>query len=159
MESHPDHSSDDGPSVPTSDGGPLRRIAGHTQGLVDDLREWIDLRLDLAILELEERVDELRNEVALGLTLAFVGFFAAFFVLVAVALGLGWALGHPFWGFLIVAVLLVVFVTVLARTRPDLAPPSHLFERVRGQDDPDPDAPAAGDGSVPADDPARSDDA
>jgi len=158
MESSPDHASDDGPSVNASDGGRLRRIAGHTRGLVDDLREWIDLRLDLAILEVEERVDELRNEVALGLTLAFFGFFAVFFVLVTVALGLGWALGHPFWGFLIVAVLLTLFVSVLARTRPDLAPPSELFERIRGGDDSNSVAHAPVEDPHPAADASRTDD-
>jgi hypothetical protein len=100
--------------------------------LVDDLREWIDLRIDLAILELEERVDDLRNEVALGLMLAFFGFMASLFILTTVALGLGWALGHPFWGFLIVTGLLVLLVAVLGRTRPDLVPSSNLFERIRG---------------------------
>lgn len=138
METLQDRSSgsDSGSSSPRSTpDGRLGRIAGHTRGLVDDLREWIDLRLDLAILELEERVDELRNEVALGITLAFFGFFAALFVFVTVALGLGWVLGHPFWGFLIVSVALVLSVSVLARTRPDLAPPSNLFARLRGRAD------------------------
>lgn len=138
METLQDRSSgaDSGSSSPRSKpDGRLGRIAGHTRGLVDDLREWIDLRLDLAILELEERVDELRNEVALGITLAFFGFFAALFVFVTVALGLGWVLGHPFWGFLIVSVALLLFVTVLVRTRPDLAPPSNLFGRLRARAD------------------------
>ena len=137
METLQDRSSgsDSGSSSPPTPDGRLGRIAGHTRGLVDDLREWIDLRLDLAILELEERVDELRNEVALGITLAFFGFFAALFVFVTVALGLGWVLGHPFWGFLIVSVALVLFVSLLARTRPALAPPSNLFARFRGRAD------------------------
>jgi uncharacterized membrane protein YqjE len=137
MESLQDRSSasDDGSAARSRTDGRLGRIAGHTRGLVDDLREWIDLRLDLAILELEERVDEFRNEVALGITLAFFGFFAALFVFVTVALGLGWLLGHPFWGFLIVTVVLLLFVSVLARTRPDLAPPSNLFSRIRGRTD------------------------
>lgn len=117
------------------EGGKLRRIAGHTQGLVEDLREWIDLRLDLAILELEERVDDLRNEVALGVTLAFFGFFSALFVLVTIALGLGWVLGHPFWGFLIVSGILVLISVVLSQTRPDLMPSSNLFEEIRGGGD------------------------
>ncbi|MFB6248616.1 MAG: phage holin family protein [Salinibacter sp.] len=135
METFQDRSSasDEGSSARSTPDGRLGRIAGHTRGLVDDLREWIDLRLDLAILELEERVDELRNEVALGITLAFFGFFAALFVFVTVALGLGWVLGHPFWGFLIVSAALVLFVSVLARARPDLAPPSNLFSRLRGR--------------------------
>jgi hypothetical protein len=135
METLQDRSSasGDGPPAEPNQRGKLGRIAGHTRGLVDDLREWIDLRLDLALLEVEEQVDTLRNEVALGITLAFLGFFAALFVLTTAALGLGWLLGHPFWGFLIVTVVLLVAVAVLARTRPDLLPPSHLFERIRGR--------------------------
>ena len=125
-------SSGDGPPADRPRGGKLGRIAGHTQGLVEDLREWIDLRIDLAILEVEEKVDDLRNEVALGLTLAFFGFFAALFVFTTVALGLGWLLGHPFWGFLIVSVLLVLVVVSLAEARPDLLPPSNLYETIRG---------------------------
>jgi hypothetical protein len=139
MESYQDRSSasTDGSAPDPSKEGKLGRIAGHSRGLVDDLREWIDLRLDLAILELEERVDDLRNEVALGLVLALVGFMAVLFVLTTVAVGLGWALGHPFWGFLIVAVLLVGVAVGLARTRPDLMPSSDLFERVRGRSTPE----------------------
>lgn len=134
MESLQDRSpSSEGPSPSKGrKGGKLDRIAGHTRGLVEDLREWIDLRIDLAILELEERVDELRNEVALGITLAFFGFFAAMFVLTTVALGLGWLLGHPFWGFLIVSSLLVLIVLALSQARPDLVPSSNLFETLRG---------------------------
>lgn len=122
----------DGPPADRPQGGKLGRIAGHTHGLVEDLREWIDLRVDLAILEVEEKVDALRNEVALGLTMAFFGFFAALFVFTTVALGLGWLLGHPFWGFLIVSVLLLAVVATLARARPDLLPSSNLYEQIRG---------------------------
>lgn len=120
-----------GASAERSRRGKLGRIAGHTRGLFEDLREWLDLRLDLAILELEERVDNLRNEIALGLTLAFFGFFAALFAFTTIALGLGWLLGHAFWGFLIVSVGLLLAVTALATTRPDLVPPSNLFEKIR----------------------------
>lgn len=126
--------SDAGAPSDVPQGGKLHRIAGHTRGLVEDLREWIDLRLDLAILELEERVDEIRNEAALGLTLAVFGFFAALFGLTTVALGLGWALGHPFWGFLIVSVVLVLIVAALSQARPDVLPSSNLFEQIRGTD-------------------------
>lgn len=124
-------SSGDGPPADRPRGGKLGRIAGHTQGLVEDLREWIDLRIDLAILEVEEKVDELRNEVALGLTLAFFGFFASLFVFTTAAIGLGWLLGHPFWGFLIVTGVLLLVVIALASARPDLMPPSRLYEQLR----------------------------
>jgi hypothetical protein len=132
METLQDRSSGgEGPPADRPSGGKLGRIAGHTQGLVEDLREWIDLRVDLAILEVEEKVDALRNEVALGLTLAFFGFFAALFVFTTAALGLGWVLGHPFWGFLIVSVVLVLVVVALAKARPDLVPPSGLYDQLR----------------------------
>ncbi len=102
---------------------------------MEDLREWIDLRIDLAILEVEETVDDLRNEVALGLTLAFFGFFAALFVFTTAALGLGWLLGHPFWGFLIVSGVLLLVVAALSQARPDLLPSSNLYEQIRGGPD------------------------
>ncbi len=139
METLDDQSSgpDSEPPARPSTGGPLGRIAGHTQGLVEDLREWMDLRLDLALLEVEEKVDELRNEVALGLTLAFFGLFSVFFVLTTVALGVGWLLGHPFWGFLAVSIALVLIVVALYSARPALVPPSELFERLRGDSDPE----------------------
>lgn len=132
MESLQDRSSDaKGPPADRPAKGKLGRIAGHTQGLVEDLREWIDLRIDLAILDVEEKVDAIRNEIALGLTLAFFGFFAALFVFTTTALGLGWLLGHPFWGFLIVSVVLVLLVAALAKARPDLLPPSNLYDQIR----------------------------
>lgn len=113
-------------------GSKLRRIAAHTQGLFTDLREWIDLRIDLAILEVEERIDEAKNEFALGLTVAIFGFFAALFSLTTVALGVGWLLGHPFWGFLAVSVSLLLIVAVLRVTQPALVPPSNLLSNLRG---------------------------
>jgi hypothetical protein len=116
-----------------SQGGKVSRIAAHTQGLFEDLREWIDLRIDLAILEVEERLDETKNDIALGVTLAIFGFFAALFALTTVALGVGWLLGHPFWGFLAVSVALFLVVGILRLTQPALVPPSNLFRSLRGE--------------------------
>jgi hypothetical protein len=142
MESPPDRSraSDEG-RVPTKRpaGGKLERIAGHTQGLVEDLREWIDLRLDLAVLELEERVDTVQNQIALGVTMAILAFFAGLFGLTTAALGLGWLLGHPFWGFGIVFLGLVLFIGILRAAKPELVPRPGLFEKLRGSE-PEPDA-------------------
>lgn len=139
MESNQDRSSapnmhrGPSPNADVSENGKLRRIASHTQGLVGDLREWIDLRLDLALLEMEERVDELRNEMALGLVSALIGFFAALFVLTTVALGVGWLLGHSFWGFLIVSGLLLGGLGILRAAQPALLPSSDLYQSVRGE--------------------------
>lgn len=113
--------------------GKIRRIAADMQALVEDLRTWIDLRLDLAVLEVEERLDRLRNEIALGLVLAIFGFFAVLFTLTTLALGVGWLLGRPFWGFLAVSVTLILVVVVLRAVKPELVPPSNLFETIRGE--------------------------
>lgn len=134
MESLDDRSSAPDPERSLEDapqGGKLRRIAAHTQGLFSDLREWIDLRIELAILEVEDRIDEAKNEFALGITVAIFGFFAALFSLTTVALGVGWLLGHPFWGFLAVSVALILIVVVLRVTQPALVPPSNLFRTLR----------------------------
>ena len=109
----------------------MRRIAAHTQGLFEDLQEWIDLRIDLAILEVEERLDQTKNDIALGLVVAIVGFFAALFALTTVALGVGALLGHPGWGFLAVTVALFLIIGGLRVAQPALVPPSNLFESLR----------------------------
>ena len=132
---------DDRPSAPNAErpvedapeGGKVRRIAAHTQGLFTDLREWIDLRVDLAILEMEERLDAFKNDLALGLTVAVFAFFAAFFSLTTVALGVGWLLGHPFWGFLAVSVALLLIIVALRVMKPALMPPSNLLDSLRGE--------------------------
>lgn len=135
MESHDERSSAPNAEPPRHGaprGGKMQRIATQTQRLFADLREWIDLRLDLAILEVEERIDEFKNEIALGVTFALFGFFAALFSLATVALGVGWLLGHPFWGFLAVSVALILVVVALRVAKPNLMPPSNLFHTLRG---------------------------
>jgi len=133
MESTPDRSTSSESRTPARvpDGGKLTRIASHTQGLVEDLREWIDLRIDLAILDLEERANEAKNKAAQGVVLAVLAFFTGLFALTTLAIGLGWALGHPFWGFLIVFAVLAVITIGIANARPAIGPPITLFEDLR----------------------------
>jgi len=137
METPPDRSTSSDERTPARrpEGGKLTRIATHTQNLVEDLREWIDLRLDLAVLELEEKADQLQNQIALGIVLAILAFFAGLFSLTTVALGVGWLLGHPFFGFLAVSVVLLITLAALRAAKPELVPPSGLFEQLRGEDD------------------------
>ncbi|WP_103029952.1 phage holin family protein [Salinibacter altiplanensis] len=138
MESLDDRSSAPDAERPTEkppEGGKVSRIAAHTQGLFTDLREWIDLRVDLAILEMEERLDTFKNDVALGLTIAVFAALAAFFSLTTVALGVGWLLGHPFWGFLAVSVALILIIVALRVAKPALMPPSNLLESLRREQD------------------------
>jgi len=141
MESLPDRSSSSESRTPAErpKGGKVARIATHTQNLVEDLREWIDLRLDLAVLDLEEKVDTAKNQAALGVVLAIMGFFFGLFFLMTAAIGIGWALGHPFWGYLIVTGVLGLVLAVFVKAKPELTPPSKLFEKIRGDDEPDED--------------------
>jgi len=134
MESLEERSSDSPSTTPTraSQQGKLARVASHTQGLVEDLREWIDLRLDLVVLDLEEKVNDLKNQVGQGIVLALLGFFTALFALVTVALGVGWLLGHPFWGFLTVFAILAIATAGFAKAQPQLGPPVDLFRSMRG---------------------------
>lgn len=151
MESLQDRSSDPQSSTPMrgSQSGKLARVASHTQGLVEDLREWIDLRLDLVVLDLEEKVNDLKNQVGQGIVLALLGFFTALFALVTVALGVGWLLGHPFWGFLAVFAVLAIGTAGFAKAKPQLGPPVDLFEALRGDRDRE-EASAASDDDRPA---------
>lgn len=109
------------PSSPTpSPESRFERITTHAQGVVDDVRQWVDLRLDLAVMDLETTLDERLNKVAVGIIMAVFGGLAAFFMLTTVAIGLGWLLGHAFWGFLIVTVGLATVAFVMKRTQPTL---------------------------------------
>ena len=107
-----------GPPALPAHGGPLDRVGQHAAGLVADAKEWVDLRIKLAQAEVMEKVDTEKNRVvARVVPLAVFGVMAglgALFGLVAVALFLGWWLGHAAWGFLIVAVVLVL-VGLVAR--------------------------------------------
>lgn len=114
---------------PAPDSAPrMKRIANHAQGMVADLRRWVDLRIDLAVIDLETKLDERLNAVAVGIVMAVFGGLAAFFTLVTIALGLGWLLGHAFWGFLIVTIGLGATAVIVRRTQPTLVR-THLYRQ------------------------------
>ncbi|RMH54203.1 MAG: phage holin family protein, partial [Bacteroidetes bacterium] len=102
----------------------IDRITRHTRDLVQDVRNWVDLKLKLTRLEVQEQVDEALHQARIGAALAFVGFLAVQFLLVTLALLIGDALGHAKWGFLILTVLLVAVLIVL---RYALKPNVELF--------------------------------
>lgn len=98
----------------------LARLREETQGLVADVREWVELRIELAQLEVEERIDERLNQLLLAAIMALIMLFIAIFLLITIALGLGWWLGHPMWGFLIVTGVLALTGGAMYRLRPSL---------------------------------------
>ncbi len=96
----------------------VERIAQHSKALVDDLTAWVDLKVKLTKLEVEHTIQEKTSEVVVKVIPLVVFALAGFFLLVTVALGLGWLLGHPFWGFLIVTLGLALVGFLLRRNAP-----------------------------------------
>ncbi|MDT0632530.1 phage holin family protein [Rubrivirga sp. S365] len=101
--------------------GKLARIGDHVSSLSTDLKEWVELRIDLAKAEVREAIDKLkaslkRKGIAIGY-LAAAGVLALYglgFLLGALAWGLA-ALFESVWlGMLVTALLLFVVVGVLA---------------------------------------------
>lgn len=109
-------------------------MTSETRGIVEDLREWTDLKIDLAVREINDSVDDAASQIALGITLAVVAFFTGLFGLTTAALGIGWALGRPFWGFLIVFLVLLVVsgVVAIVTKRHPVVVETQLFRKLRG---------------------------
>jgi hypothetical protein len=102
-----------------TDGG-IDRLVEHTKGLTEDVSALVELHLKKAQLEVEERIDRKVNAIVdnvLGLTLVVL---AVLFLLTAISFGIGALLGHPGWGFLIMALLLGIGGLVVIKQRPHL---------------------------------------
>ena len=103
----------------TSGDGPMGRLANESRALFDDLREWVDLRVQLVQVEVEERVERAANEVISLMIVAVMALFAFSFLLHGVAVWIGTALGGTHWGYLIVAAFLTLLTFVLRTARPN----------------------------------------
>ncbi len=99
----------------------LQRLRRQMQELVEDLRAWVELRLTLTQLEIEERIEARIRQLLLRLLVGVLAGLAVVFALVAAALGLGSWLGHPGWGFLVVALGLSVVAAIVHFVRRTLA--------------------------------------
>lgn len=97
-------------------GGRLQRIQHESSELVQDVKDWVDLRIDLVRAEVQEKITATIDSKKAGLLALVIpgaiGAIGALFLLVTIALFLGWWLGHAAWGFLIVTVLLLVVAGV-----------------------------------------------
>jgi len=115
-------------------GGRIDRITDQTKGLVDDIKEWIDLRVRLVQLDLEERFETIANQTILTLVVIGIGATSLFFALVAAALGLGSLLSSPALGFLVVSIILAVVMWFVNRWRPRFVNAAILTAARRGQE-------------------------
>ena len=75
-------------------------------GLGDDVKEIAELRIALAKAELAEQVDYGVGKAKQGSVAGVLAILGACFLLVSLAVGLGWWLGPMFWGFRILPVML-----------------------------------------------------
>jgi len=121
MESLPDESRS-GPESLTSPPAPgrLQRVTEQTRGLADDLTAWVELKARHTQMQIEETVEIKLNRAIVGVIVAIVGAIAALFLLVTIAIGVGWLLGHPFWGFLAVTVVLFLVAAIVRALQPTL---------------------------------------
>ncbi len=109
-------------------GAPTDRMKLHVQGVIDDTKDWVDLRIKLAMIEVEERAkrkinplvakmskktQEILRPILITVAGAAVMGIGALFGLVALALFLGMMFGHPAWGFLIVTILVLIVGAVI----------------------------------------------
>ena len=118
-EDHDAMSTSHPPKLPPG-GNRVERIANHTKALVEDMTTWVELKMKLTQLEIEQKIDEQANKLALNVAVGVLGGLGAFFALITLALGLGAWLGHPGWGFLIVTILLLGLAGLLWTSRPHL---------------------------------------
>jgi hypothetical protein len=100
--------------------GRIQRVTNETRGLAEDLTAWVELKARHTQMEIEETVELKLNHAVVGVIVAIVGAVAALFLLVTLAIGAGWLLGHPFWGFLVVTVVLFVVAGVVRALQPTL---------------------------------------
>lgn len=88
--------------------------------LIGNLKGYLDTRLDLVRLEVQEKAKHAFVNVAHGLAMAFIGLFFFLFLNLFLAFLLNDVLDSHFWGFGIVAgfylILLVVFVMGVDKT-------------------------------------------
>lgn len=100
------------------DPGKLTRISLQTKGLVEDVKSWVDLKLTLTQMEVEDKIDARVNRVVVGAVVGALGLLGLSFALVAASLGLGALAGHDAWGFLIVAGILILVTLLLLVIKP-----------------------------------------
>lgn len=105
----------------------VERVADHTQGLFDDVTEWVELRIQLVRSEIEalidSRVGAMRGLLVFGVTAALTGLYA----LVTLAIVIGALTGGRYWiGFLVVNLILVAVTFWVKR---EFAPGKMRVER------------------------------
>lgn len=101
--------------------GPLVRLAHEIRSLVDDIKEWVELRIELLQLDVENRIQDVANDILLVVLILTMMSVAMLFVSLAAAFALGAWLGSNALGFLIVGVVFGLLAVSIRSSRVDLA--------------------------------------
>jgi hypothetical protein len=107
-------------------GGPFRRLQSHAQGLADDVRAWLEMRFELAKIELYERLDDQLDQLVLYAIVGGLGAVGGFVMLLATCFGAswiisaltGWTIGALFLGFLAVALFFLLGAGIILAAEP-----------------------------------------
>ncbi len=99
--------------------GAVDRIAGHSKGLLDDINDYLELRVTRFALEVREGQRIQRRAYIRYVATGILGTLAAMFLLLAGALYLGSVLGDVVWGFLVTGSAVALAAGILFGTRPD----------------------------------------
>ena len=101
-----------------AEAGKIRRVSREARGLVEDVKSWVELRMTLTQMDVEERIDARINRAVTGAIVAAIGLLGLTFMLVAASHALGTLLGHRGWGFLIVGGVLLLISLLLLAIKP-----------------------------------------
>ena len=93
-------------------------------GLLDNLYKYVQTNIEIAKVEVQEKIEETVRKVALMAILALTGMLFLIFVLITLSLFLNKILESQYLGFLIIAVLLgIVCAVVYMKIKPHLEQP------------------------------------
>jgi pilus assembly protein TadC len=81
--------------------------------LFENMQGFIQTNIDLAKLEIQEKIEYATKTAAKYLIIIFLGFFAILFILLSLGYFLGNILGNNFYGFGIIALILILISTII----------------------------------------------
>lgn len=100
----------------------IKQLLDESEHLADDVKDWLLLRLQLVKIDAELQINGIIQKVVL----VILGLILLFFASVTLALGIGFWLGHAFYGFLSVTIILILSLLLIIWRKP-------TFFRIKAQ--------------------------